>query len=72
MFCFSQINGKYVIKSGTDFRQMCQVTLNFDLDGKVTVATEEVTVDTSIPPNPKVQDIVHSYISESFVIFDIL
>jgi hypothetical protein len=64
IYTMIQVNGKYVIKSGTDFRQMCQVTLNFGADGKVAVTTKEITIDSSIPENPKVKDIVHSYVSE--------
>lgn len=41
-----QVNGRYIIKSGTDFRQFSRITLNF-LGKHVDVDIEEVNVNSS-------------------------
>ena len=56
-----QINGKYVIKSGTDFRNFSEVTLTFLDDGRFDVNVKEVVVDSSYPEDPEVKSIVDRY-----------
>lgn len=40
-----KVNGKHIIKSGTDFRQMSKITLTFN-HTRVDVAVEEITLDS--------------------------
>ena len=41
LFFFLQVNGKYILKSGTDFRQFSAITMNFT-EEKPTVEIEAV------------------------------
>lgn len=60
------INGKYVIKSGTDFRQLSKITINFDKSGNTSpeVAIEEVNVTSQFPEDPKLKDKLEKYTSK--------
>jgi len=60
-FGAKRINGKLVLKSGTDFRNYSLVTLTFHPDGKVTSDYQECTVDSSIVENDEVKSIVDGY-----------
>lgn len=55
------INGKTVVKSGTDFRSYALVTLTFKRDNCVEVDVQESVVDSSIPEDEEVQSIVEEY-----------
>ena len=61
MSIFLKVNNKHVIKSGTDFRYMCQLTLTFEPGKKPTVTTEQITIDKSIAEDTEVKDIVDHY-----------
>ncbi len=51
-----------MIKSGTDFRELSQVTLTFSEDRKhVDVHVEKVVVDSSVEEEPEMKAIVHEY-----------
>ena len=47
------MNGKYILKSGTDFRQFSVITVNFASEGKPQVEIEavEVTAEKFEPDN---------------------
>ncbi|XP_063218063.1 mannosylglucosyl-3-phosphoglycerate phosphatase isoform X2 [Bacillus rossius redtenbacheri] len=49
-----QVNGKYIVKSGTDFRQFSKITLTFD-KAAVDVKVEEINVTSSYPEDPCLQ-----------------
>lgn len=57
-----QANGKYIIKSGTDFRNLGRITLTFGPDGSVDVDVAEVTIDSSMPEDDEVKAIVSKYL----------
>lgn len=65
-----QINGKYVIKSGTDFRQFSKITINFDkvasLNGSPEVTVEEINVTSQIQEDSKLKEKLDKYTSKSF------
>ena len=61
MSMFLKVNNKHVIKSGTDFRYMCQLTLTFESGKKPKVTTEQITIDKSIAEDTDVKDIVDHY-----------
>jgi 5'-nucleotidase len=65
IFCiyFSQINGKYIIKSGTDFRHFSKITLNFD-KASVDVNVEEITVTSAFPEDPTLKQLLEKYASK--------
>jgi len=56
-----QINGKTVVKSGTDFRNYALISLTFKSDGHVDVDVQESFVDSSIPEDEEVKSIVEKY-----------
>jgi len=60
-FGYREVNGRMVIKSGTDFRNYGLVTLTFGSDNHVDVGVEECCVDSSIPEDAEVQSIVEEY-----------
>ena len=60
-FEYKEINGKMIIKSGTDFQNYALVTLAFKSDGHVGVDVQKSTVDSSIPEDEEVKAIVQEY-----------
>jgi 5'-nucleotidase len=57
---YKQVNGKYIVKSGTDFRQFSKITLNFT--GKqVDVSIEEVNVNSSFQEAPSLVAVLDKY-----------
>ena len=60
-----QINGTKVLKSGTDFRMMSQLTLTFhEKSKKVDVDVEQIVIDSKVPEDKEVRDVVREYESE--------
>lgn len=62
-----QVNGKYIIKSGTDFRQFSKITVNFDKTGSndnPEVTIEEVNVTSEIQEDPKLKEKLEKYTSK--------
>jgi len=58
------VNGRYVLKSGTDFRQMAQLTLTFRPDGSVvSVDVKEVVIDSTYAEDPEAKEIVTEFMS---------
>jgi len=65
LFCvISQVNGKYIVKSGTDFRNFGKIVLTFDERGKISVDVEKVDVVSSIPEDAYIKDIVSQYMGD--------
>lgn len=58
-----QVNGRYVIKSGTDFRQFSKITLNFEATG-VVLTTEEINVTSAFAEDEVVKEGLEKYISQ--------
>ncbi|KAJ8926041.1 hypothetical protein NQ315_009896 [Exocentrus adspersus] len=60
-----QVNGKYIIKSGTDFRQFSKITVNFDKTGADVpeVVIEEINVTSHIQEDPKLKEKLEKYTS---------
>jgi len=56
-----RINGKLVVKSGTDFRNFALVKLVFNSDGTVTNDAVECTVTASIPETQKLRQLLKSF-----------
>jgi 5'-nucleotidase len=56
-----RINGKLVVKSGTDFRGFANVKLVFKPDGSVESSAEEFSVTSSIAEDEVVKSIVENY-----------
>jgi len=56
-----EINGRKVVKSGTDFRNYAVITLTFKAESRVHVDVQESTVDSSIPEDEEVRAIVDEY-----------
>ena len=60
-----QINGTKVLKSGTDFRMMSQLTLTFhEKSKKVDVDVQQVIINKKVPEDKEVKAIVREYESE--------
>ncbi|XP_068895742.1 mannosylglucosyl-3-phosphoglycerate phosphatase isoform X3 [Tenebrio molitor] len=59
-----EINGKNVVKSGTDFRQFSKITVNFDKpNGSPEVTVEEVNVTSAFPEDQKLKEKLDKYTS---------
>ncbi|EFA06359.1 mannosylglucosyl-3-phosphoglycerate phosphatase isoform X1 [Tribolium castaneum] len=59
-----EINGKFVVKSGTDFRQFSKITVNFDKpNGTPEVTIEEINVTSAFPEDPKLKEKLDKYTS---------
>lgn len=60
------VNGKYILKSGTDFRQFSKVTINFDKSkngGKPEVSIEEVNVTSEFQEDSKLKEKLEKFSS---------
>ncbi|XP_059158773.1 mannosylglucosyl-3-phosphoglycerate phosphatase-like [Physella acuta] len=60
------VKGKYVIKSGTDFRNMCKLTLtqsNNNSNSGWDVNVEKVDLDSSVPEDPEMLKVVQANLS---------
>jgi len=56
-----QVNGKMVVKSGTDFRNYAVITLIFTGDGHVDVDVQKASVDSSIAEDEEMKSVVEEY-----------
>ena len=63
-----QVGDRYIIKSGSDFQYANIVTLNLTADNKLSPLTEDdiekITLDSSIPENADMKQIVDGYLGE--------
>lgn len=60
---FLKVDGRYVIKSGSDFQNASVVTLNISDSNKlVSVKIEELTLDSTVPEDPDMKMIVDKYL----------
>lgn len=50
VFEVREVNGKTIVKSGTDFREFSKVTLTFA--GQVEVSVEEIQITKDVPEDP--------------------
>ena len=53
-----------MLKSGTDFRQMSQVTLTFGADNKANVDIKLLEMNTADPEDPEIKAVVQEYMSK--------
>lgn len=60
LLCPSQINDTLVIKSGSDFRDFSEITVNF-LSIPPTFDVVRHTITSDVPPDPEVAAIVDNY-----------
>ena len=61
-FITRRIDGKLVIKSGTDFRTFAVVTLKFRANGSVDCDFAEKQVTSDIAEDPEIKEIVDDYL----------
>jgi 5'-nucleotidase len=59
-----QVNGKYVIKSGTDFRHFSKIILNFD-KASVDVSVEQIAVTSAFLEDPSLKQLLEKYGSKA-------
>ncbi|KAB0805200.1 hypothetical protein PPYR_02170 [Photinus pyralis] len=57
------VNGKHIIKSGTDFRQFSKITISFISNGSPDVSVEEINVTSAFSEDPKVKEKLEKYTS---------
>ncbi|XP_077284564.1 mannosylglucosyl-3-phosphoglycerate phosphatase isoform X2 [Arctopsyche grandis] len=55
------VNGKYVIKSGVDFRNFSKICLNFDKTNAVDVTIEEISVTSAYAEDPVLKEKLEQY-----------
>lgn len=60
-FFVFQVNGKYVIKSGVDFRNFSKICLNFDKTNAIDVTIEEISVTSSYAEDPVLKEKLEQY-----------
>lgn len=58
-----KIQDKYIIKSGTDFRQFSKISLNFN--GSVEISVEEINVTKNYGEDPAMLKHLEKYSSEA-------
>ena len=58
------MNGKWVLKSGTDFRQMSKVAVTFGVDGKTGVDIQLIEMNKADPEDEEVKAVVQDYLGE--------
>ena len=68
IYVLLQVNGKYIVKSGTDFRSFGKITLTFDECGKLSVAVKKIDIVSSIEEDTYIRNIVSEYIG-NFTVF---
>lgn len=49
-----QVNGKYVLKSGTDFRNISKITVQLS-GSALDIKVDRVDLDSSVPEDPDVK-----------------
>ena len=59
-YTYLQINGTYILKSGTDFRQFSLLTLDFS-QNPVEVEIEEVNVTSEFEPDNELNTLLEKY-----------
>lgn len=62
-----EVNGKYIIKSGTDFKQFSKITVNFDkisASGTPEVSVEEISVTSTFAEDQKLKEKLEKYSSK--------
>lgn len=67
VFEILHVNGRYIVKSGTDFRQFSKITVSFDKlnNGTPDVSIEEVNVTSAHPEDPILKQELSKYTSKS-------
>lgn len=60
-----EVNGKYILKSGTDFRNLSNITLSFSNSG-LKIDIQRVDLDSSITEDPHIKKIV-SHLNEEIM-----
>ena len=60
IYIFFQINNKYIVKSGTDFRQFSKINVNFSTE-TAQVEISEVNVTSSYIEDPVLKSKVEKY-----------
>ena len=55
------MNGKYIVKSGSDFRSFGKITLTFDECGKLSVDVEKIDIVSTLEEDSYIKDIVSKY-----------
>lgn len=63
----SQVNNKYIVKSGTDFRQFSKITIQFDPlpdNGRAQINIEEIQVTSEYEEDSKLKEKLEKYTSK--------
>jgi len=68
-FIVKNVNGKYIVKSGTDFRNFGKIVLTFDECGKFAVDVEKVDVVSSVEEDGYIKDVVSQYMGVGAICF---
>lgn len=63
-----KVNGKLIVKSGTDFRQFSKITINFGHPDCPEVAVEEVNVTSSYAEDAKLKEELEGFSSKLVVL----
>lgn len=70
VFEIKQVNGRYIVKSGTDFRQFSKITVNFDKSAPANstpeVTIEEFNVTSQIQEDQQLKEKLEKYTSRLF------
>ncbi len=59
-----KISEKWIIKSGTDFREFSKIELVYNKDKAKVTKIEKYVIDSNIPEKPEITQIVNSYLSK--------
>ncbi|XP_025830788.1 uncharacterized protein LOC108743363 isoform X2 [Agrilus planipennis] len=58
-----KVNGRYIIKSGTDFQQFSKITINFNPNGDNDVTVEEINVTSSYAEDAQLKQKLEKFTS---------
>ncbi|ESO83037.1 hypothetical protein LOTGIDRAFT_169666 [Lottia gigantea] len=63
-YCVEMINGTYIVKSGTDFRNLSHIHVTKDENGKWKFDIKEVELDSSVKEDPEIKELVTAKLAQ--------
>jgi 5'-nucleotidase len=59
-----EVNGIKIVKSGSDFRELSKITINFSDDNNFDIDVEKIEITGEVPEDPEVKAIVDGYMGK--------
>lgn len=58
------VNGVKIIKSGSDFRELSKININFSDDNNFDIEVEKIEITSDVPEHPELKTIVDQYMGK--------